>query len=178
MGVTVLLGGARSGKSTLAVRMGVRSNGPVTFIATAEAGDDDMSARIRKHREERPTTWVTVEAPHDLSDAVSGANTNAFVVIDCLTLWVANRMLAGRSCAHVECEAEKIAASAARHASDVVIISNEVGMGVVPPTALGRDYRDALGRVNAIVASRADAAYLVVAGRLLSLKQADEAIFT
>lgn len=173
MTVTLLIGGARSGKSMLAVRMGVRHDGPVTFIATAEPGDDDMSARIRKHRQERPSAWVTVEAPHDVADAICGASARAFVIVDCLTLWVANRMLGGVSSADIEQEAEKLAAAATSRASVVVVVTNEVGMSVVPDTFLGREYRDVLGRVNTIVSASAEHAYLVVAGRFLELASPD-----
>jgi adenosyl cobinamide kinase/adenosyl cobinamide phosphate guanylyltransferase len=167
--LTVLLGGARSGKSALAVRLARVSALPVTILATAEARDGEMAERIDRHRAERPTDWLTVEEPVDLRGALGGAREDAFVVIDCLTFWVANLLERGWDDAAAEGEAEAVARLAAGRDAPVVAISNEVGMGVVPVSELGRSYRDLLGRVNQIWVDAAGEAALVVAGRRLRL---------
>lgn len=170
MALTLLLGGARSGKSALAVRLAQRDGGPVTFVATAEARDAEMAARIARHRAERPAGWRTVEAPLDLPGALTAAPAGACVVVDCLGLWVANLLEAGREGGEIEALAGEAAALAAAREATTIVVSNEVGMGVVPASPLGRRYRDALGRANAAWAARADEAALVVAGRRLALE--------
>jgi adenosyl cobinamide kinase/adenosyl cobinamide phosphate guanylyltransferase len=165
MTLTLLLGGARSGKSALAVRMATEAGRPVVFVATGEAGDAEMAERVRLHRESRPADWTTVEEPLELRRALDDAG-DALVVVDCLTLWVANALERGWSAARIE----EHAAEAASRAGDTIAVSNEVGLGVVPATPLGRTYRDVLGRVNAIWAAAADEALFVVAGRTLELR--------
>lgn len=160
MSLTLLLGGARSGKSSLAVDLASRSGGPVTFIATATAGDEEMAARIAAHRGERPGDWTTVEEPLDLREALEAAE--GTVVVDCLSLWVANLLEAD-----MEIDAEAAAVAAGR--GSTIAVSNEVGLGIVPATPLGRRYRDVLGRVNAEWADAAETTLLVVAGRALPL---------
>lgn len=171
MSLTVLLGGARSGKSSLAVELGSRHDGPVTFIATAPPidTDTDMLERIERHRSERPTSWITVEEPIALHDALGAADRDALVIVDCLTLWVSNLMYAGRSDADVCERAATTSALAAARRTPVVAISNEVGMGIHPDTSLGRRYRDLLGRVNQIWTAAADTSLLLVAGRAIPL---------
>ena len=171
MALTFLLGGARSGKSALAVRLASEWGGPVVFVATAERRDDpEMHARIESHRAERPPEWETVEAPLDLGAVVAAAAPDECVVVDCLTLWVSNALEAGRSDPETEAAAVELARAAAAREAPTVVVSNEVGLGVVPETPLGRRYRDVLGRVNAVVAAEADRALLVVAGRALELR--------
>jgi adenosylcobinamide kinase / adenosylcobinamide-phosphate guanylyltransferase len=157
MPLTFLVGGARSGKSALAVRLASKWDGPVSFLATAEAGG------------ERPAGWLTVEEPLDLPGELRRAPEQAFVVVDCLTLWAANALQAGWSKREIERAAATTAALAAGRESPTVVISNEVGMGIVPATPVGRSFRDLLGRVNAVFAGQAHRAYLVVAGRTLEL---------
>ena len=169
MGLTFLVGGARSGKSSLAVRLAVESGRAVVFVATSEARDEEMAARIEVHRGERPPEWSTVEAPLDLADALAAAP-DACVVLDCLTLWTSNALEAGWSDEAVAEAAEQVAGLAAARKATTVVVSNEVGLGVVPDTPLGRRYRDVHGRVNAIVAAAAERACLVVAGRALELR--------
>jgi adenosylcobinamide kinase / adenosylcobinamide-phosphate guanylyltransferase len=167
MSLVLLLGGARSGKSSLAVRLAEADGGPVVFVATAEPRDAEMVQRIDLHREERPSGWQTVEEPLALADALAAAPDEACVIVDCLSLWVANVL--ERGAADVEQRAAAAAAvAAARHATTIAV-SNEVGLGVVPATPLGRAYRDVLGRVNAIWAAAADECHLVVAGKVLKL---------
>jgi adenosyl cobinamide kinase/adenosyl cobinamide phosphate guanylyltransferase len=165
MALTLLLGGARSGKSALAVRMARDSGRPVLFIATGEAGDGEMAERIRLHRESRPAAWTTVEEPLELVGALAKAG-DALVLVDCLSLWVANALERGWSAPRIE----QHATEAAAREGDTIAVTNEVGLGVVPATPLGRTYRDVLGRVNAIWAAAADEALFVVAGRTLQLR--------
>jgi adenosylcobinamide kinase/adenosylcobinamide-phosphate guanylyltransferase len=170
MGLTFLVGGARSGKSTLALRLAGESGRTVVFVATSEPRDEEMVARIERHRRERRPEWSTVEAPLDLSGALAAAPEEACVVLDCLTLWTSNALEAGWNDEAVAQAAEEVARLAASRAAPTVVVSNEVGLGVVPDTPLGRRYRDVLGRVNAIFAAAAERACLVVAGRALELR--------
>jgi adenosyl cobinamide kinase/adenosyl cobinamide phosphate guanylyltransferase len=164
----VLLGGARSGKSALAVDWGCAHDGPVTFVATGEAGDDEMAARIRRHREGRPSGWTTVEAPIDPTPAVTGAPGDALVIVDCLTLWVANAF-GDLDDAAVLARADALGAAAAARPAPTVVVTNEVGTGIVPADPATRRYRDLLGGVNTAVVAHAAAAWLLVAGRALAL---------
>jgi adenosylcobinamide kinase / adenosylcobinamide-phosphate guanylyltransferase len=167
--LTVLLGGARSGKSRLAVELAVAAGAPVTFVATGEPGDEEMAARIAAHRAERPTGWVTVEEPYELEAAVSEAERSHTVVVDCLTLWTANALALDGDPERVLAAATSAAAAAARRDALTIAVSNEVGLGIVPMEPLTRGYRDLLGSVNRVwVDASADAAF-VVAGRLLRL---------
>ena len=166
---TLLLGGARSGKSALAVDMGERRAGAgqqVVVIATATTSDDDMADRIAAHRKHRPD-WPTIEESVDLAAALRSTPADAFVIVDCLTLWVANLMWRGDADEAIEALAAESAQIAA--GLDTVVVSNEVGLGVHPPSELGRRYRDLLGRVNARWAATADRSLLLVAGRALPL---------
>lgn len=165
----VLLGGARSGKSSHAVELGRRHDGPVIFVATAPALDDDMRRRIDRHRRERPD-WPTVEEPHDLVPIVDRADASTLVVVDCITLWVSNLLWRGDSDDDVEKEARRFAECARRSPARVLAISNEVGLGVHPETELGRRYRDVLGRVNATLVDAATRTLFMVAGRALNLE--------
>ena len=169
--LVVLTGGARSGKSVAATSAAADSSTPVVFIATAEPRDDDMAGRIDRHRAERPPEWTTVEAPRDLLSAVESVEPAATVIIDCLALWVTNLMLQDPAPANGEVadQAELLAARLQDRPGTALVVTNEVGSGVVPATPLGRDFRDLLGVVNQTMVRAADAAYLVVAGRLLPL---------
>jgi adenosylcobinamide kinase / adenosylcobinamide-phosphate guanylyltransferase len=162
--LTFLLGGARSGKSALAVELASEWDGPVTFVATGEPGDREMTERIERHRAERPAVWVTVEEPIELESAIESAPEEAAVVVDCVSLWVANAL--DRD---VEALNER-AVAAARRRTRAIVVSNEVGLGVVPASELGRRYRDVLGRVNVRWAASADDAFFVVAGKVLRLR--------
>jgi adenosyl cobinamide kinase/adenosyl cobinamide phosphate guanylyltransferase len=169
-GLTLLLGGARSGKSELAVQLATSSGGDVTFVATAEPdGDDDLAARIARHREDRPTTWTIVEAPCTLADAVRNADPSHLVLIDCVSVWVSNLMRDGLDERGAIPLADDLADALLARVPPTIVVTNEVGMGVHPSTALGRVYRDVLGRVNSRLSQRATRVCLVVAGRVLSL---------
>jgi adenosyl cobinamide kinase/adenosyl cobinamide phosphate guanylyltransferase len=173
MALSVLLGGARSGKSTLAVRSGAAYDGPVCFIATATAGDQEMATRIARHRAERPATWQTVEEPLDLEAALAHADEAALVIVDCLTLWVSNQLATGASDQDIAEHAARAAERAAGRAAPVIAVSNEVGMGIVPLDPLVRRFRDVHGAVNATWVAQAAQASLVVAGALLGLAAPD-----
>ena len=171
--LTIVTGGARSGKSTYAVELGTRHSGPVVFVATAPRIDGDMEARIARHRTERPD-WPTVEEPHDFTNAIRSATGEAMVIVDCLTLWVSNLMWRGDTDADVEATARRLADELRSTSAHVVLVTNEVGLGVHPETELGRRYRDLLGRVNQILVAAADRALFMVSGRALSLVDPNE----
>jgi adenosyl cobinamide kinase/adenosyl cobinamide phosphate guanylyltransferase len=169
--LTLLLGGARSGKSALALQLARARPTRTTFVATGEALDDEMAQRIAHHRSERPAGWETVEEPLDVEKAVSATDDDATVIIDCLTLWVANVLGAGHTDPEVIESARKVAAAAAGRPGHVIAVSNEVGSGIVPADVLSRRYRDLLGRVNTVFAEHAGDAFLVVAGRVVPLQR-------
>jgi adenosyl cobinamide kinase/adenosyl cobinamide phosphate guanylyltransferase len=177
MGLTVLTGGARSGKSILAVELAKRWNGHVSVIATAEARDDEMARRIAAHQAERPWDWTVLEEPVDLVGALDKLDDGSFVVIDCLTLWVSNLMERDSDRDRIVADATRVASLAAGRDEPVVVVTNEVGSGIVPASELARDYRDALGAVNRTFAEAAAHAYLVVAGRALDLSTAETVEF-
>jgi adenosyl cobinamide kinase/adenosyl cobinamide phosphate guanylyltransferase len=168
MALALLLGGARSGKSTLAVRMARSWPEEVTFVATAVPGDEQMAARIARHREERPPSWRCIEEPLDLSGALERCGERG-AIVDCLTLWVANLMERETASAALA-EAERVATVASERAAPTVVVSNEVGLGVHPSSARGREFRDLLGRVNLAWAAVAAEALLLVAGRAVELR--------
>jgi adenosylcobinamide kinase/adenosylcobinamide-phosphate guanylyltransferase len=172
--LTLLVGGARSGKSALAVEWGRRHahrGGGVVFVATASRLDDDMARRIDHHRADRPD-WPTIEEQHDLVGAVAGHD-DELVIVDCLTLWVSNLMLRGDGDPAVNAAATAAASGLAGRAGPSVVISNEVGMGIHPDNELGRRYRDLLGQVNRTFAAAAGQNLLLVAGRVLRLDDPD-----
>jgi adenosylcobinamide kinase/adenosylcobinamide-phosphate guanylyltransferase len=161
----LILGGARSGKSRHALDLARAVPGPVAFVATAEERDDDMAARIARHRAERPPHWLTVEAPLDLVGGCRKAAARAdLVLVDCLTLWIANRLLAGHTDAAMLGGAHDLAGWLGEGPASSLVVSNEVGAGVVPATVDGGRFRDLLGQVNQIVAARADRVTYLVAG--------------
>jgi adenosylcobinamide kinase/adenosylcobinamide-phosphate guanylyltransferase len=165
--ITFLVGGARSGKSTLAVDIGRRRRGDVVVIATAEPFDDDLRERIDRHRAARPG-WPTVEAPLDLAGAVRGCPPDALVIVDCLTVWLGNALHDGTI--DPEAAVARLVDVLARRPGPSVVVSNEVGLGIHPDNALARRYRDALGRVNQAVATAASTSLLLVAGRATELR--------
>lgn len=161
MSITLLLGGAKSGKSVLAEREA--GPGPVTYVATGAVGADaDMAARVAAHRERRPTTWTTVETD-DLVAAVGSSS--GTVLVDSLTTWVARAP-------GFSVDTTALCMALTDHAGHVILVSDEVGLGVHPSTDVGRRFRDALGLVNQAVAAVADEVRLVVAGRLVRLDPA------
>jgi adenosyl cobinamide kinase/adenosyl cobinamide phosphate guanylyltransferase len=168
MSLVVLTGGARAGKSALALAYASRWDGPVAFVATAEARDEEMAARIARHRAERRVDWLTLEEPLELRETLEGLG-NRLAIVDCLTLWVANLLERGDGEQAILEEAAGAAATAADRGAPTIVVTNEVGLGIVPETPLGRAYRDLLGSVNRAFVERAEEALLVVAGRALRL---------
>lgn len=164
--LTLVLGGARSGKSRHAEALITELPGPWVYVATAEAQDAEMAARIAAHRAARGDGWRTMEAPLDLPGALAGAG-GAPVLVDCLTLWLTNLLLAGRDVAAAR--AALLGALAARSAA-TVLVSNEVGLGIVPESALARVFRDEAGRLHQALAARADRVLFMVAGLAMTVK--------
>ena len=174
-GVILVLGGARAGKSSYALQLAAErervSGSKVCFIATAQALDEDMATRIERHRAERPSQWLTIEEPYEIDEALRRTDAR-IVIVDCLTLLVSNWLLRDE----LECEpklnqliSSSINIAKARDQT-IICVSNEVGLGLVPDTPMGRRYRDLLGRVNQQLAQAADEVYLLVAGLPLRLK--------
>jgi adenosylcobinamide kinase / adenosylcobinamide-phosphate guanylyltransferase len=166
--ITFLVGGARSGKSTLAVELGLRHDGPVVFVATCEPFDDDLRARVDAHRRERPD-WPTVEVPVTLAAALDAAPADAMVIVDCLTVWIGNLFHHLPEPADRHGEIDALLASLMARRAPTVVVSNEVGLGLHPDTSLGREYRDELGRLNQRVAAVAQRSAFLVAGRAIPL---------
>jgi adenosyl cobinamide kinase/adenosyl cobinamide phosphate guanylyltransferase len=163
---TLVIGGARSGKSRYAEQLVASSPPPWVYVATATASDDEMTARIAEHRSRRGAQWQTVEAPLDLPAALAGAPASA-ALVDCLTLWLSNLMFAGRD---IDIEVGRLEQAMAAREAPLVLVSNEVGSGIVPDNALARRFRDWQGRLNQRIASHAGRVVLVVAGLPLVLK--------
>jgi adenosylcobinamide kinase / adenosylcobinamide-phosphate guanylyltransferase len=166
--ITLVLGGARSGKSSHAEALVTGSASCGTYIATAEPGDAEMAARIADHRARRGAFWRTVEEPLDLAGAIRAhAAADRPILVDCLTLWLSNLMGTGRVAAH---EVEALGAALRDARGPVVLVANEVGMGLVPETPLGREFRDEAGRLNQQIAAIADRVIFIAAGLPLVLK--------
>ncbi len=166
----LILGGARSGKSGYAVDLAVRSRQQVTFIATATAGDDEMIKRIAQHQAVRPSQWQLVEEPLDLAGALLQCNhPGHFIIVDCLTLWLSNLLAKGDS--HWQDGREALLAALTQLEGNVVMISNEVGMGIVPLGELSRRFVDEAGRLHQELAKLCDVVTLVTAGIAQELKR-------
>ena len=165
--LSLVVGGARSGKSAFAERLVTGFGRPRRYIATAEAWDDEMRARIAQHKRDRADGWTTVEAPLDLAAALAAARPEEAVLVDCATLWLTNHLLADHD---LPAETGRLVASLAGCAAPVVIVSNETGWGIVPENALARRFRDEQGRLNQRLAQEADLAVTVIAGLPLVLK--------
>lgn len=165
---TLILGGARSGKSVLAEKLVLESGLDAFYLATAEGRDGEMADRIRHHRDRRQDAWTTLEEPLALADTLGRiAQPGRAILVDCLTLWLSNLFEAGRE---IERETEALCACLATLPSPVMLVSNEVGLGLVPETPLGRAFRDAQGRLNQAVAAAVPSVVFVAAGLPLVLK--------
>ena len=175
MSTTLLIGGARSGKSALALEIARKWGGPVTFIAPAEARDDEMSARIAQHQGERDPAWTTIEEPVEIAEATSTAPAESLVIVDCLTLWVANLFDRGIE-REGETRAREASTALGARATPSLVITNEVGSGIVPDNAAARAYRDLLGSINAIFAADAERVLFVSAGHVTPMKNPGEVI--
>ena len=169
--LTLILGGARSGKSRLALQRAEATGKPVSFIATAQAHDAEMADRIARHQAERPAHWATVEAPLDLAGAIRTAP-SGIVVVDCLTLWLTNWLCQPEPNDFSSARAALLAALQARHADEIILVSNETGLGIIPLGALTRRFVDEAGWLNQDIARIADEVIFVAAGLPLPLKGA------
>jgi adenosylcobinamide kinase/adenosylcobinamide-phosphate guanylyltransferase len=165
--LTLLLGGARSGKSAHAERLVTNHPAPWTYIATAQSLDDEMSERIALHRVRRAEGWETTEAPHDLAGAIEAVPDGRPMLVDCLTLWLTNQMLAE---ADLEKACERLGEVLAGPRGPWFVVSNEVGLGIVPDNALARRFRDVAGRLNQRIAAKADQVLFMVAGLPMQVK--------
>jgi len=180
----LLLGGARAGKSDHALRLAAKHRGEpqekVCFIATAQALDEDMTVRIARHREQRPSDWQTIEEPYQIAEALRQGGEARVVIVDCLTMFVSNWLL--RYADEHECEqsvrriTRDFLELAQSRRQTIICVSNEVGLGIVPETPLGRVFRDVLGRVNQDFAAAAGEVYLLIAGLPFAVKAAKENI--
>lgn len=166
--ITLILGGARSGKSRYAERLIESEPAPWIYLATAEARDSEMERRIAEHRARRDRRWQTIEAPHDLAGALSALPSRSAVLVDCLTLWLSNRLLAD---ADIDREIEGLERALASHDGAVAVVSNDVGSGIVPDNALARRFRDLQGVLNQRIAAKASRVVLMVAGLPLAVKE-------
>lgn len=166
---TLVLGGARSGKSAFAERLAWDSGLEKIYIATATAGDDEMHARISHHKARRGDTWRTVEEPSDLAEAcLREARPGHIILVDCLTLWLSNLMLAERD---IETKTQRLTEVLQKRPCPIVLVSNEVGLGLVPETPLGRRFRDEQGRLNQRIAACVDDVAFIAAGLPLWIKR-------
>jgi len=164
----LILGGARSGKSRTALQLAESASAERTYIATAQAYDEEMRERIAQHRAERDGSWRTVDAPLGLVEAVRTQTApGQAVLVDCLTLWLSNIVLAERDPAH---EADRLVQAVRDAAGPLILVSNEVGQGIVPATPLGRRFRDEQGRLNQRIAEACDAVVFIAAGCPILLK--------
>jgi adenosylcobinamide kinase/adenosylcobinamide-phosphate guanylyltransferase len=164
--LTLVLGGARSGKSRHAETLVMALPPPWIYVATAEALDAEMAARIEAHRARRGAGWTTIETPRDLAATLS-AHAEAPVLVDCLTLWLSNLMMAE---AQIDAEIDRLEQALAKATAPVVLVANEVGSGIVPDNALARRFRDLQGGLNQRIAAQADNVVLLVAGLPLLVK--------
>lgn len=162
-----MLGGARSGKSRHAQALAETMGSERTFIATAQAFDDEMCDRIARHQADRDASWSTVEAPFELVGSLRTRAAGGVLLVDCLTLWLSNLLLAGHD---LDAASDGLVEAISTGEANIVLVSNEVGFGIVPDNALARRFRDAAGRLNQRVAAACDAVDLVVAGLPLRLK--------
>ena len=167
-GHVLVLGGARSGKTGFAERLAMRAGSKPAYLATAEALDGEMRERVRTHREQRQGRFATIEEPLELTQAIlRTARDHDVVLVDCLTLWVTNLMMEERVMAD---EFARLAAHVSRARANLVLVSNEVGLGIVPENRMAREFRDHAGRLHQSIAARARQVYFVAAGLPLKMK--------
>jgi adenosylcobinamide kinase/adenosylcobinamide-phosphate guanylyltransferase len=165
--LTLVLGGAASGKSAFAEGLILQANADPIYIATAQVYDDEMAQKVADHREMRGTRWTTIEEPLDMAKALDTATDGQPVLLDCATLWLTNVILGDHD---ITVESDKLFAALAKCAGPVVVVSNEVGQGIVPDNALSRQFRNAQGKLNQQIAAQADLVVVVMAGLPLVLK--------
>ncbi len=171
--IIFVTGGARSGKSSFAeqyaAKLALSTKGAVVYLATAQAFDDEMSARITRHQDQRPSNWDTIEEPLAIVDAIQSINA-PILLLDCLSLWVSNLVLADWTDEDILKATDQLLQTLAARGGHSLLVSNEVGFGIVPDNALARRYRDTLGWVNQKAAAASAEAYLLVSGLTLTLK--------
>ncbi|MBI2413595.1 MAG: bifunctional adenosylcobinamide kinase/adenosylcobinamide-phosphate guanylyltransferase [Deltaproteobacteria bacterium] len=167
-GLTLVLGGARSGKSAFALKLGGALAGPKVYLATGQAGDEEMALRIGRHREERGDGWHTIEEPRDIVPIIDRAE--GVLLLDCLTLWISNLLFAGLDDKEIIKRADALALASSSAGARVIAVSNEVGLGIVPESALARRFRDLSGATNRLMAERATEVWFVAAGIPLKMK--------
>lgn len=169
--LTLILGGVRSGKSAYAQRLASERGHEVLFLATAEPGDAEMAARIDRHREGRPAGWRTIEEPKAVARVLAAAEPAGVVLLDCVTLWVTNLLLAeGSAFESAIAELDSVLTWYHAHEVELIVVSNEVGLGIVPADEVSRTYTDWLGRFNQRLAAEADVVYFMIAGIPVELK--------
>ena len=180
MGVTLYTGGCRSGKSSLALEMARETSENVCFIATCVPQDEEMHLRVKKHKQERPSSWQLIEEPLELAKAISNVDPSAYpvILVDCLTLWICNLMCEENNSLTTEegmaAEAEKLVDSAKQYGGEVIFVSNEVGMGIMPANVMSRNYVDLAGRCNQVIGKGADKVIFVSCGIPITLKEKQE----
>ncbi|SPF53037.1 bifunctional cobinamide kinase and cobinamide phosphate guanylyltransferase [Candidatus Desulfosporosinus infrequens] len=180
---TLVTGGARSGKSRFAELLAAQSKRPVIYIATAQIWDEEMALRVKKHQQQRPSTWRLIEEPRNIREIFNELkDEDAVILLDCVTLWLTNLLLAGLA-EHSQSDlvesqilstVQEVAQLTHEIKPQVILVSNEVGQGIVPENPLSRAYRDLAGRSNQILAHSADQVYLVVAGLPMEIKRSGE----
>lgn len=170
----LILGGARSGKSSFAESLAARSEAAVTVIASAQAFDEEMRARIAEHRRTRPGAWRTIEEPIDIASALARVPSGETAVVDCITVWLGNMLHYGHSESEVYVEVGRFIETMSSRRGTTIVVSNEVGLGIVPSTEMGRAYRDILGRVNTRIAGGVDKSVFLIAGRAVELHDAQD----
>ncbi len=168
--LTFYLGGAKSGKTALAQKYAETFPPPRIYLATAEALDEEMAVRISRHQQERGVGWQTVEAPLDPAAAIESLSGDGVIMFDCVTLWLSNLLGQGDDAEAALQKVHKLLIAISRYPGPVVVVSNELGGGIVPMNPLARSFRDLAGAANQMIAAAADQAYLAVAGLPLKLK--------
>lgn len=167
MTISFFIGGARSGKSKSAEMHTLRFGSPATYIATCEVLDKEMAQRVKKHQARRGENWSTLFTPFNLADEIKKVGSNGPILVDCLTLWLSNHLLKNNA---LEREIDELTGSLKNSKSNIVLVSNEVGTGIVPDNALARKFRDSAGLMNQKIASVSDEVYWVVAGIQTQIK--------
>ncbi|MFH1692351.1 MAG: bifunctional adenosylcobinamide kinase/adenosylcobinamide-phosphate guanylyltransferase [Candidatus Omnitrophota bacterium] len=170
--ITFILGGSRSGKSRLAVKLAKQKNQKVAFIATCQPLDEEMRQRIKAHQKNRPKNWKTFEEPINIAAQIHKiGDTFDVILIDCLTLWISNLLLMKFHEAKIKNEIKKILSALRKTRANSIIVSNEVGLSIVPTNKLARDFRDIAGTINQIVAQKADYVTFMMAGIPMEIKK-------
>ncbi len=166
--ITLILGGARSGKSSFAEKQAKATKLNRLYLATAEDFDTEMKHRIKKHQQQRGDGWTTIEEPLDLTrELIDNSDDDSVILVDCLTLWLSNLMGKG---ADIETEFDSLVASLEKLRGQIIFVSNEVGQGIVPDNALARQFRDHAGRLHQQIAEAADHVYFITAGIAQKIK--------